>query len=240
MEQIVEVAELTKRYHQEVVLNIPLLTISRGERFGIVGNNGAGKTTFFRSLLDLIQPNSGRIALFGKNVTKDDDWKSRTGSFLEDGFLIPHLSPEEYFQFVASAKGMSAGDLQKQLKGFENLFNGEVLNRGKYIRDLSQGNRKKVGIAAALLGYPSLLILDEPFVSLDPSSQIILKTLLQEFQDATHATLLISSHNLNHIADVCTRIAIIHHGSIVRDEPKDQQTIRELEQFFLQQIHPTR
>ena len=105
------------------------------------------------------------------DVAKSEDWKLYTGSFIDEGFLIDYLTPDEYFQFIASLHNMSAGDLEAALAGYEELFAGEIRGKKKYIRDLSKGNQKKVGIVGALLSNPDILILDEPFANLDPSTQ---------------------------------------------------------------------
>ncbi|TVR79511.1 MAG: ABC transporter ATP-binding protein [Saprospirales bacterium] len=229
---MIKISGLKKNYHQKLVLNVPDLSIGKGQIFGIVGNNGAGKTTFFRLLLDLIKPSEGSVMIAGDNVNRSENWKNITGSFLDDGFLIPHLSPEEYFGFVAKTRGLSSELLNMQLDSLSPLFKGEILGTGKYIRDLSQGNRNKVGIAAALIGMPKLLVLDEPFANLDPSSQFILKSQLKTINKNSGVTLLISSHNLTHIEEVCTRIAILDRGIIIRDIIKNSETEKELRDFF--------
>ncbi|MEA3480292.1 MAG: ABC transporter ATP-binding protein, partial [Bacteroidota bacterium] len=169
---MIEVKELSKVYNEVTVLNIPALDIPKGESFGLVGNNGAGKTTFFRLILDLIRPNTGQVMSNGSDVRKSSEWKHYTGSYLDEGFLIDFLTPEEYFEFLGDINNLTSGDINEFYFTFEEFFNGEVLGKEKYIRDLSSGNQKKVGIAASLMVNPDVLILDEPFNSLDPSTQI--------------------------------------------------------------------
>jgi len=229
---MIEVSNLSKTYNGSTVLNIAQLNIADGESFGLVGNNGAGKTTFFRLVLDLIEAGSGEVKIEGEKVARNENWKSITGSFLDENFLIDFLTPEEYFEFVAKLYGKSAGDLAVFYESMKEFFNDEIFNTKKLIRDFSKGNQKKIGIAAALIGDPKILILDEPFTALDPSSQIRLKRLLNDLQTRQKVTLLISSHDLNHITEVCQRIVVLEKGLIVRDLNTGSDTLKELENYF--------
>ena len=232
----IEVKGLKKIYSGVTVLNIPELHIPKGESFGMVGNNGAGKTTFFRLILDLIRADAGVVISKGKNVSKSEEWKKFTGSFLDEGFLIDYLSPEEYFDFVGSLNGLTKGDIQVFLEGFKDFFSDEIFGHKKYIRDLSKGNQKKVGIAAAIMSHPEILVLDEPFSNLDPTSQILLKKLLAELSEQKQITMLISSHDLNHVTEVCKRIVVLHKGDMVRDIKTSPSTLADLEAYFAEQI----
>ena len=214
------------------MVNIPDLTIDKGESFGLVGNNGAGKTTFFRMILDLIRPTQGEVLSKDVAVNKTEDWKFYTGSFLDESFLIDYLTPEEYFDFLASLHGYSPGDLYEFLGRFEDLFNGEILGSKKYIRDLSKGNQKKVGIVSALMGDPEILILDEPFANLDPTTQIRLKGLLKTLKEDQQLTMLISSHDLNHVTEVCERVVVLEKGLIQEDIATSETTLQDLEAYF--------
>lgn len=230
---MIEVSNLRKTYNDITVLDIPQLTITKGESFGLVGNNGAGKTTFFRLILDLIEATSGEVKINDLPVARRDDWKSSVGSFLDEGFLIDFLTPDEFFDFTGKIYGQSKGDISAFLSSMEDFFNGEIVGNKKFIRDLSKGNQKKVGIAAALIGNPQILILDEPFTALDPSSQIRLKRMLNELQSPREITILISSHDLNHITEVCKRTVILEKGHIVKDIKTSDNTLKELESYFM-------
>ncbi len=229
---MIQANNLTKVYNGVTVLNIPSLTIPQGESFGLVGNNGAGKTTFFRLILDLIEASAGDVVIEGQKVMRNDSWKTMTGSFLDEGFLIDFLTPEEYFKFVGKLHHKSEGDIAEFQDSMREFFNGEVLETKKLIRDFSKGNQKKIGIAAALIGEPKLLILDEPFTALDPSSQIRLKRFLTDLQTRFQMTMLISSHDLNHVTEVCKRILVLEKGKIVKDIKTDEDTLKELETYF--------
>jgi len=229
---MIEVENITKEYVGEVVLNIPQLKISRGESFGLVGNNGAGKTTFFRLILDLIRAQSGQIISKGIPVAGSEHWKEYTGSFLDEGFLIDFLTAEEYFKFIGSINGLSKGDIDTFMQKFEHFFDDEILGKRKYIRDYSKGNQKKIGISAAIMSNPKILILDEPFSNLDPSTQIRLKKLLRTMQQEEEVTMLISSHDLNHVTEVCDRIVVLDKGNIVHDIQTGESTLKDLENYF--------
>lgn len=229
---MIQVNNLIKEYNGVVVLDLPELTIEKGESFGLVGNNGAGKTTFFRSILDLIRPESGNILLKGSTVMQNEAWKHYTASYLDESFLIDFLRPEEYFEFISSINGLTEGDLNEFLSRFEDFFNGEILGHKKLIRDLSKGNQKKLGIAATLMAKPEIIILDEPFANLDPSTLIRLKRILAELKEDKETTMLISSHDLNHVTDVCERILVLEKGCVIHDIQTSENTLVELEEYF--------
>lgn len=229
---MIQLTNLSKKYNDNVVLDILELTIQAGESFGLVGNNGAGKTTMFRLILDLIEPNTGEVTIDGEPVARRDEWKTFVGSFLDESFLIDYLTPDEYFAFVGKLYGKSEGDIAAFTDKMADFFNGEVAGNKKLIRELSKGNQKKTGIAAALLCDPRILILDEPFTALDPSSQIRQKRLLNELQETQNTTMLISSHDLNHVTEVCKRTVVLEKGKIVRDIATSEDTLKELESYF--------
>ncbi|OEK02679.1 ATP-binding protein [Roseivirga sp. 4D4] len=229
---MIDVKELSKAYKGVEVVNIPELSIGKGESFGLVGNNGAGKTTFFRMILDLVRPTKGTVTSKGVDVQASEDWKFYTGSFLDESFLIDYLTPDEYFEFVGSLHNYSPGDMKEFLSQFEALFNDEIVGKKKYIRDLSKGNQKKVGIAAALMGSPEVILLDEPFANLDPTTQIRLKNLLREWKESHQLTMLISSHDLNHVTEVCERIVLLEKGEIKQDIATSASTLKDLKEYF--------
>ncbi len=223
---------LSKKYGSQTVLNIESLEIPKGQSFGLVGNNGAGKTTFFSLLLDLIQPTTGHIINNEVQVNKSEDWKPFTASFIDESFLIGYLTPEEYFYFVGDLRGRNKADVDALLSTFEDFFHGEILGQKKYLRDLSKGNQKKAGIVASFIGNPEVVILDEPFANLDPTTQIRLKGIIKELAAKQNVTVLVSSHDLMHVTEVCERIVVLNKGEIVKDIQTSTETLKELETFF--------
>ena len=223
---------LKKSYGKNVVLDIDLLQIPKGQAFGLVGNNGAGKTTMFSCLLDLIKPTKGIVTNNEINVRESEDWKTFSSAYLDESFLIGYLMPEEYFYFIGELRNVKEKEVNEFLKQFEDLFNGEILGGKKYIRDLSKGNQKKVGIVAALIGSPSVIILDEPFANLDPTTQIRLKKIIKKLSTYNRVTVLISSHDLQDVTEVSERIVLLEKGKIIKDIKTSEKTLKELESYF--------
>ena len=224
---MITLQNLTKSYEDTTVLSIDQLEIPKGQCFGLVGNNGAGKTTLFSLLLDLIKTSTGEIVSNGIEVAKSEDWKSFTSAFIDDSFLIGYLTPEEYFYFVGELRGINKEAVDSFLETYKDFFNDEILDQKKYLRDFSKGNQKKVGLIATFLGSPSVIILDEPFANLDPTTQIRLKQLIKKETESREITLLISSHDLNHVTDVCNRIVLLERGSVIMDKETTSKTLQE-------------
>jgi ABC-2 type transport system ATP-binding protein len=229
---MITIDTVSKKYGKAEVLNVSSIEIPTGQSFGLVGNNGAGKTTLFNILLDLIRPTTGAITNNNIVVNQSEGWKTFTGSFIDESFLIGYLTPEEYFEFIGDLRGMNAADVNSFLSQFDEFFNGEVVGKKKYLRDLSKGNQKKVGIVAAMMGNPQVVILDEPFANLDPTTQIRLKKLIKELSEKNEVTVLISSHDLTHITEVCERIVVLDKGNVVKDIQTSAETLKELETYF--------
>lgn len=241
----IQIRNLKKCFGDKTAVNIPDFTVNDGEIIGLVGNNGAGKTTLFRLMLDLLKADDGNVVMIPDksdsaadipdeiDPSKSEDWKPLTGAYIDNSFLIDFLTAEEYFEFVGKVSGMTKQETEDRLKNFEQFMNGEVMGQKKYIRDLSAGNKQKVGIIAALLNRPQLVILDEPFNFLDPSSQNQLKRIITSFNRETHATILISSHNLQHTVEISTRVALLEHGLIIENlDNTDQKAQEKLEEYF--------
>ena len=237
---IISINHLQKKFGRVVAAHIDSYVIGHGDMVGLVGNNGAGKTTLFRLLLDLLKADAGNVTfstqdgnLVDADVTSTEDWKRHTGAFIDDSFLIDYLTPNEYFSFLGRMYGMSKDAVNERLEHFRPFFNGEILGEKKLIRDYSMGNKQKIGIVSAMLHQPELLILDEPFNFLDPTSQSIIKHLLAAYNRETGATVIISSHNLDHTVEVCPRIALLEHGVILRDLANiDGSAKTELDSYF--------
>ena len=230
---MIQINNLQKKFGAKTAVNIDNYSINQGDMLGLVGNNGAGKTTLFRLILDLLQADRGNVTINDIDVCKSEDWKNFTGAFIDDGFLIDYLTPEEYFHFIGKMYGLKKEEVDERIAPFERFMNGEVMGQKKFIRNFSAGNKQKIGIISAMLHHPQLLILDEPFKFLDPSSQSIIKQLLKKYNEEHGATVIISSHNLNHTVDVCPRIALLEHGVIIRDiQNENNSAEKELEAYF--------
>lgn len=234
---MIEINNLIKKYSDQTVLSANSLDIPSGQTFGLIGNNGAGKTTLFSCLLDLIKPTQGKVLNNGVDVSKSEDWKSFTTAFLDETFLIGYLMPEEYFHFIGELRGLSNSQVDSFLVQFEDFFNGEILGGKKYLRDLSKGNQKKAGVVAALIGEPKVIILDEPFANLDPTTQIRLKGIIKDLSKYKDTTILISSHDLQDVTEVCERIVLLEKGEIIRDIRTSSATLKELEAYFKTRIN---
>ena len=223
---------ILKQYSKQTVLEIDSLDIPVGQTFGLVGNNGAGKTTLFSTLLDLIKPSKGRVTNNGVEVCQSEDWKSFTTAFLDETFLIGYLMPEEYFYFIGELRGLNKKEVDSFLAQFEDFFHGEILGGKKYLRDLSKGNQKKVGVIAALIGEPKVVILDEPFANLDPTTQIRLKAIVKDMSKNKAVTILVSSHDIQDVTEVCERIVLLEKGRVIKDLVTSPETLKELESYF--------
>ena len=242
---MIKIENLKKNFGETCACDIPSFTINDGDILGLVGNNGAGKTTLFRLLLDLLKADDGSVCYIlpssdgegletkSINPAESEAWKQHVGAYVDEGFLIDFLTPEEYFAFLGKVSGINQQETDERLKMFERFANGEVFGQKKLIRNLSAGNKMKVGIISALFRQPKTVILDEPFNFLDPTSQLVLKQLLRDYAQQTGATILISSHNLQHTVDISTRIALLEHGQIIRDLPNTEGSASaELQEYF--------
>lgn len=262
----VTLTNLKKIFGDKTAVDIPQFSIHHGDILGLVGNNGSGKTTMFRLILDLLKADDGYVNLFpsvpgaetpvlsesetapspaqplphsadGINPATSEEWKKKTGAYIDEGFLIDFLTPEEYIDFIAKINGMPAIDWEHiedtAISRFLPLSNGEVFGQKKLIRDFSAGNKQKVGIISAMFSQPELVILDEPFNFLDPSGQNNLKKLIREYHEQTGSTIVISSHNLQHTVEISTRIALLEHGHIINDMPNMNGSAEAaLEEYF--------
>jgi len=229
---MINATNLSKKYSGQTVLEIPDLEVPKGQRFGLVGNNGAGKTTLFSLFLDLIEASTGKVTINQIDVQTSEEWKPYTAAFIDESYLIGYLTAEEYYYFLGNLRGVSKEEIKIWVQEFEPFFNGEILGQKKYLRDLSKGNQKKAGIVGTLIGKPELVILDEPFANLDPSTQIRLKKLIRDEAEKHGTTFLISSHDLTHVTEVCNRIVLLEKGLAIKDIETTPETLKELESYF--------
>lgn len=230
---MIRISNLEKKYNGRTVLQIPGLSIRQGEFWGVVGNNGAGKTTLLRLLLDLIRADRGEIRSGDVVVGRSEEWKAYTASYLDEGFLIDYLTPEEFFSLIGNSYGFNQAAIDQKLLEYRPFFNDEILGKKKkYIRDFSKGNKQKIGLCSVLITEPSVVIMDEPFDGLDPTSQLWLKRKLANYNKSSGATIVLSSHDLSHVTALASRITLIERGSIARDMDNSDTALAELEKYF--------
>lgn len=232
----ISINKLTKNFGDKTAVSIPEFCFPTNEVIGLVGNNGAGKTTLFRLILNLLKADSGSVDfLFEQLQDKSDSdknspthptqlisnidtaWKGYITAYLDEAFLIDYLTAEEFFSFILRANNLQTIGLEEALSDYKEFLSSEIIDQTKYIRELSAGNKQKVGIVAALLPKASAVILDEPFNFLDPSSQNLLKKLLVDYKNKYHASVIISSHNLQHTIDISDRVVLMEHGEIIKN-----------------------
>ncbi|MDR1706628.1 ABC transporter ATP-binding protein [Dysgonomonas sp.] len=230
----IQIEKLVKRFGKQVAIDIPQLNIEQGSLVGIVGNNGAGKTTLFRLILDLLKADIGHVYSNNADVSKNEDWKTYTGSFLDNRFLIDFLMPEEYFYFVGETYNMTKDVVDERLSIFSRFMNDEILGKKKYIRNFSAGNKQKIGIIAAMMIQPQVLILDEPFNFLDPSSQIEIRDMILKMNKDNGTTILISSHNLNYTTDISSHVILLEKGMIIKNMVNSPEARQELNSYFVE------
>ena len=230
---MITIDNLKKQFGETIACDIPAFTINDGDILGLVGNNGAGKTTLFRMILDLLKPDQGTVSINNINPALSEEWKKYVSAYIDEGFLIDYLTPEEYFDFLGKISGLTPDIMSQRLQKYEHFAGGEVFGQKKLIRNLSAGNKQKVGIISALIRETEIVILDEPFNFLDPTSQNILKKTLKQYVEDTKATIIISSNNLQHTMDISTRIALLEKGQIIRDlSDVNSEAQHELEDYF--------
>lgn len=201
------------------------------EAVALLGQNGAGKSTTMRMLAGYLAPTSGSIRLDGLDMAEDPrKTKGRIGYLPEIPPLYPDCTVMEHLRFVCALRNIPQREIQRECERVCGLLNITPV-AGRIIGRLSKGYRQRVGFAAALVGKPSLLILDEPTVGLDPQQVIEIRRLILEL--ATQMTVLISSHILSEIASVCTHLLILHHGELLADGSAEEITDRYREHSLL-------
>ncbi len=207
-----------KKSYRGFTLDVGQLHIKTGETIKLFGNNGAGKTTFLRLILDLISADNGVVKIDEKNVAMHFEWKKNTGSFLDESFLLPFYNSIEYFNFLNDIYKRNLPEISEYINQLDGLF-GEDFDLNKRIGTLSTGNKVKVGIAGVLLIKPKLLILDEPFANLDPRSKLNLIDILKSYKFKHPDTVIIlSSHELDITNRISGRTIVLDRGRIVLDK----------------------
>ncbi len=228
----ISIKNLNKRYGRIPAIDQMNLDIFSNELIGIVGNNGSGKTTFLKLLLDLLLPDSGSVFFRGKNVHRSDHWKHKTGAYIDESFLIDYLTPGEYIRLLGQMRGLSLAAIEECLDRMRQFVTFNIIRESKLIRSLSDGNKHKLGILGAVLFKTELIILDEPFNFLDPASQHDLVRILRESVVKQKATIIISSHNLQFVSQICSRVILFESGRIMDDFQNSPESLSRLKTYF--------
>ena len=209
---VLETEELTKRYGRRVAVDGLSLRVERGDIFGFLGQNGAGKSTTIRMALGLVRPTSGRVSLLGYNMARDPIRAlRRTGAIVETPSFYPHFSGRQNLSLLAA---MSGGAEKRRIDEVLDIV-GLRARAGDPAGVYSHGMRQRLGIAQALLPNPDFVILDEPTDGLDPQGIHEMRSLIRRLRDDLGLTVLLSSHLLFEIEQICNRVAIIDHGKLL-------------------------
>lgn len=217
---MIKVRNLNKSYGDHAAVKNLSFNVEKGTVYGFLGANGAGKTTTLSILTGCLAPDSGSVTVDGKDLfAHPDEVKRKIGYLPEVPPLYPDMTPLEYLSFVCEAKGIAKEQRDDQLrKVIHDLSLKKMLHR--LIKNLSKGYKQRVGMAAALLGEPEILILDEPTVGLDPVQIIEIRDLLKEY--GKNHTVILSSHILSEIDRICDRVLILSHGELVAEDRPEQ------------------
>ena len=208
---MLEIKNLTKKFGNNVAVNNLSFTVQKGEIFGIVGRNGAGKSTTFRMILNIIKPTNGEILYENKKITPQV--LDKIGYLPEEGSLIPNFTVLELCEYYGALKLMDENEIKDNLLMWLEEFDIlEYIN--KKIKDLSKGNRQKIQFIISVLHNPELLILDEPFSGLDPVSTAELKNAILKFKDQ-NKTIIFSSHIMEQVEALCEEFLMIEKGNVV-------------------------
>ena len=217
---MIEVRNLTKRYGQHLAVNNISFTVAEGEIIGFLGPNGAGKTTTMNILTGFISATSGDAIVNGCNILDEPEKAKRSIGYMPDNPpLYGDMLVKEYLSFVCDIKGVQKSARGKMLDEIMNTV--KIANmKDRLVRNLSKGYRQRVGLAQALVGFPKVLILDEPTVGLDPKQIIEMRDMIKRL--GKKHTILLSSHILPEVSAVCDRVMIINKGTIVAGDSTEQ------------------
>lgn len=217
-EAIIEVSQLTKQFKGKTAVRKVEFKIGKGEIFGLIGQNGAGKSTLLKMIAGLISPTSGEIKLFDRPVKDNHPYFERVGVLIENPGLYPHHTAYENLELIAISYGLT--NRKEHINKLLKLVGLEGSNKTK-VKNYSMGMKQRLGIAAALIGSPDVLILDEPINGLDPQGISEIRNMILEL-NKTGMTIIISSHILEELSKVATQYAIVHQGEIIEHHSREQ------------------
>jgi ABC-2 type transport system ATP-binding protein len=213
IEPIVQLSRISKVYNGAFAVENLDLSVNRGEIVGIIGHNGAGKTTALKMIAGLIAPTSGTVTVMGKDMQKEGlKVKKSLGYLPEENALYENMNAQEYLDFFAGIYGLSA--VEARDRGSELLTSLKLDAGKKLIGEMSKGMKRKVSIARTLIHGPDLLVLDEPNSGLDPLTSFFIIDYLKKLREKGK-TIILSAHNLFHVEYVCDRVAIIRSGKLI-------------------------
>ena len=216
MNEILKTEMLTKTYGKSIAVSEVSLTVRQGDIYGLIGKNGAGKTTFMRMVLGLASPDSGQMELFGK--TDLEQQRKHIGSLIEEPGRYPGMSARDNLEIIRRNLGVSdraVTDDMLSLVGLESAGK-------KKVRHFSMGMKQRLGLAIALMRRPAFLILDEPINGLDPAGIKEMRDFLLKLNQEEHVTILISSHILGELSKIATRYGILRNGILVEERDAEQ------------------
>ena len=219
---MIEVRGLVKRYGSRLAVDHLSFTVPDGQIFGFLGPNGAGKSTTMNLMTGYLGPTEGEVLIDGHSITQEPEKaKAAMGYLPEQPPLYPDMTVEEYLLFAARLKKVPRDRREEQLDRVTEMTGTDGV-RERLIRNLSKGYRQRVGLAQALLGFPKVLILDEPTVGLDPKQILEMRQLIRQL--AREHTVILSSHILSEVQEVCDHLLIIHHGrKVAAGAPEEQE-----------------
>jgi len=208
---IIETKGLVKKYNDSTVVNNVDLMVKKGEIYGLLGSNGAGKSTIIKLILGLIKPTSGNINVFGESINKKrEEILKNIGALVEEVSYYSELTAYENLKLIKGVLNLPEAEIEEKLK-MVNLWE----DRDKKVKKFSLGMKQRLGIAQALMGNPQLLILDEPTNGLDPSGIIEIRNLIKSLANEKKVTIIVCSHILSEIEKMCTQVALINKGNLI-------------------------
>ncbi|MGV4413763.1 ABC transporter ATP-binding protein [Chryseobacterium sp. T1] len=208
-----EIINLTKKFGEQIALNNVNISINKNEIIGLLGPNGAGKSTLMKSIVGALRVESGQIILNDKDISQHEvESKKRIGFLPENNPLYHEMFVREYLQFVANLHNIKKDRVDEVID-----LVGITPEKNKKIHQLSKGYKQRIGLAQAILHEPDLLILDEPTNGLDPNQIVEIRNVIKEI--GLEKTVILSTHIMQEVEALCSRVILIHKGNIIQDSP---------------------